>query len=1068
MLSKEAENKDSSINRKDSNSISKPSDLAPNLSQTLFDLAPMLVVVLDKKGRVKKINQRGCDILGYSQAEIIDKIWFDHFIPESFRVEVRSVFTDIITGKMKGLERYQNPLLTKDGRMLNMAWHNAYLYDEDGNIASVLSMGTDITEQQLMQDIISTSTAVAFVWQNRPGWPVEYVSANVRNLFGYDSQEFTSGSLLYEQIIHPDDLPKVKNEVHYYSDRKSASTFIHKRYRIITKDGQIKWVVDRTYIKRNTTGEVLGYQGIIVDISEIVHREQQIINKEKYYRSILTHMHEDIFVIDREYNIVDINKHHLKTLDYSYDEVIGHKCYEISHRLDKPCHQMGEVCALQHVFETGRSQNVQHVHRQKDGSAVHVDILFSPLKTEEGEVTHVIKAMRDVSDLMAAHVQLQSSEERYRNLFNESPIGLLEADLSFWIELITQLRNQGINDLPEYFRKNPKEWIKVAEGIRLINMNTAAIQIVQANSKQEVAEHLTTIYDIKTSPALQEALLSISERQRSGEYDLKIYTLQKAERYVHLKWNVLAGHEDTYDRVFISASDITAQRLAENQMRILSISLEQSPLSVILTNPEGEIQYVNPKFCEITGYSVKEVIGKNPHILKSDEHPAEFYKELWDTISGGSVWHGEFHNRKKNGELFWEEATISPVFDESGRIIYYIAKKVDITARKQLSEQLHQAQKMESIGRLAGGIAHDFNNLLTIINGYSSLALAKLQKDDELSRQIRQIAQAGWRAGELTQQLLAFSRKQVIQPKIMDLNLHLRNMEKMLKRLIGEDIQLELKLENNLGLIKADSGQIDQIILNLIVNARDAMPHGGKLLIETANFQMNGDYAVSQLNVKKGRYTLLVITDNGIGMDKKILSKIFEPFFTTKEQGKGTGLGLSTVYGIVKQSHGYIWAYSELNVGTTFKIYLPQVIHDDGRATISKSIKEENLQGTETILIVEDENSVRQLAVEILEQNGYNLIPAENGVQCLELIAEYKRPIHLLLTDVIMPQMGGKEVAEQVQTLLPNIKTIFISGYTDEAITRYGVLPKGVIFLQKPFEPQSLLQIVRQTLDEKN
>lgn len=1068
MLSKKAENNKTSISGKNSQQISTFSESAPNLLQTLFDLAPMLIVILDKKGRVREMNQRGCDILGYSRADIIDKNWFDHFIPESLRVEVRSVFNDIVTGKIEGLERYQNPLLTKDGRMLQIAWNNACLYDDKGNIELILSMGTDITEVQITHDIISTSSAVAFVWQNRPGWPVEYVSPNVGNLFGYSQDEFINGSVVYEQLIHPGDLKRVKNEVAYFSGRKSVNSFTHKRYRIIAKDGQTKWVSDRTYIKRNTTGEVFSYQGIIVDISEIVHREQQIIKKEKYYRSILTHMHEDIFVIDREYNIVDINNHRLKTVNYSYDEVIGHKCYEISHHLDKPCHQMGEICALQHVFETDRSQNVQHVHQQKDGSAVHVDILFSPLKSEDGEVTHVIEVMRDVSDLMAAHQQVKSSEERYRNLFNESPIGLLEADLSAAIELITNLRKNGIKDISEYFRKNPKKWIKVAEGIRLINMNTAAIRMVGANSSREVVENLMKIYDIRTSPTVQEALLNITEGHRSGEYDLKISTLQKAERYVHLKWNVLAGHEDAYDRVFISVSDITSQKQAEDQMKILSVSLEQSPLSVILTDPQGDILYVNPAFCEATGYTAEEVLGENPRLLKSGEHSADFYKNLWDTISGGSVWHGEFHNKKKNGDLFWESATISPVFDDQGKILYYISHKIDITAQKKLTEQLNQAQKMESIGRLTGGVAHDFNNLLTIINGYSSLALAKIQKDDDLSRQIQQIAQAGQRAGELTQQLLAFSRKQVIQPKIMDLNLHLRHMEKMLKRLIGEDIQLELKLGDDLGLIRADSGQMDQIILNLSVNARDAMPHGGKLLIETTNFKMNGDYAVSHIDIKKGWYTLLAISDTGCGIEKNDLSKIFEPFFTTKEQGKGTGLGLSTVYGIVKQNNGYIWVYSEVNIGTTFKIYLPQVSSTENQPVPQISTNIEKFQGDETILLVEDEDSVRQLAIDILENNGYKVIAAENGRHGLQLLQEFQGPVHLLLTDVIMSQMGGKEIAEKFQDFFPDAKTIFISGYTDDAISRYGILPEGMNFLQKPFEPQSLLQIVRQTLDKNN
>ncbi|MDY7040589.1 MAG: ATP-binding protein, partial [Chloroflexota bacterium] len=377
---------------------------------------------------------------------------------------------------------------------------------------------------------------------------------------------------------------------------------------------------------------------------------------------------------------------------------------------------------------------------------------------------------------------------------------------------------------------------------------------------------------------------------------------------------------------------------------------------------------------------------------------------------------------------------------------------------------LLQAQKMEAVGRLAGGVAHDFNNLLTAITGYTSLLLRNLGEDDPLRGDVEEIKKAAHRAASLTGQLLAFSRRQMLQPKMLDLNTVITSMEAMLRRLIREDIKLVTVLAPDLGYVKADPGQIEQVIMNLAVNARDAMPQGGKLTIETVNTYLDEDYAVQAVDVQAGPYVMIEVTDTGVGMDEEILSHIFEPFFTTKGLGKGTGLGLATVHGIIKQSGGHIEVYSEPERVTTFRIYLPQV-EGEIEQVEQVQIPLESLLGSETILLVEDADIVRALARVVLHRNGYNVLEASHGREALLVCEQHDGPIHLLVTDVVMPEMGGRELAEHLTALHPEMKVLYASGYTDDAIVHRDVFERDTAFLQKPFTPEALMRKVREVLD---
>jgi PAS domain S-box-containing protein len=421
-----------------------------------------------------------------------------------------------------------------------------------------------------------------------------------------------------------------------------------------------------------------------------------------------------------------------------------------------------------------------------------------------------------------------------------------------------------------------------------------------------------------------------------------------------------------------------------------------------------------------------------------------------------------FHVEWKSGSY---ACHVEPLRDSDGQVSGAICMSLDITDRKQLEEQLRQAQKMEAVGRLAGGIAHDFNNLLMVIQGYSDLLVERLPGADPLRRNAEQIQMASQRASSLTRQLLAFSRKQMLAPKILNVQGVVAEMEKILRRLIGEDIQLETSSAPDLGLVRADRSQIEQVILNLAVNARDAMPHGGRLTIETANVELDSSYSHPPAVLSPGRYVMLAVTDNGCGMDAETQAHVFEPFFTTKEKGKGTGLGLATVYGVVKQSGGYVWVYSEPGRGTSFKIYLPRI--EETAVPAGRDGKSETQipqRGSETILLVEDEKGVRELAREYLASSGYRVIEAEDGHTALELATMHVGQIHLLLTDVVMPGISGRELAERVSQIRPGIKIIYMSGYTDQAVVHHGILQNDAVLLQKPFTLMTLAGKLRELL----
>jgi PAS domain S-box-containing protein len=510
----------------------------------------------------------------------------------------------------------------------------------------------------------------------------------------------------------------------------------------------------------------------------------------------------------------------------------------------------------------------------------------------------------------------------------------------------------------------------------------------------------------------------------------------------------------------------TLVEVGERAENTLGTLIESLPMGLIIADEEGKITDLNESSLRMFGYRREELLGQSietllPERLRSSHqgHRARYMQNPHARPMGLGM---ELFARRKDGTEFPVEVSLGPLATKNGTLIS--GTIVDITERKKIEQQLRLAQRMEAIGQLAGGIAHDFNNLLAVIMGSADIIFDHLPPGDTLARKVELIKNAGSSAADLVRQLLAFSRQQMVQPVVLDVRKIIERTKSMLQRIIGEDIEFKVFVENSVGSVKADPGQIEQVLLNLAANARDAMPRGGRLTIRASNVELDESDKKKHDPVVPGRYVMLAIEDNGCGMDLQTQARIFDPFFTTKELGKGTGLGLATVYGIVKQTGGYIWVYSEIGQGTVFRVYLPRT--DKAAQPAEREQTElQELQGSETILVAEDSESLREMAQEYLESMGYNVIAAASGEKALQWAKEFDGPIHLLLTDVVMPEMSGPELANQLASLRPGMKIIFTSGYTDDAIARQGILDPEVAFIQKPYRPRALAKKIRQVLN---
>jgi PAS domain S-box-containing protein len=611
------------------------------------------------------------------------------------------------------------------------------------------------------------------------------------------------------------------------------------------------------------------------------------------------------------------------------------------------------------------------------------------------------------------------------------------------------------------------------DGIGLLNekgihiyANRAFAKMLGLNSPEQIIGlPWRDVYSLQAVEKLREQIRS--SLKQTSKWSSPLQLRQPDNRSLFVEFTITSMPDGCFACVCrdISQRDEAEKARAEAEMKYQLLVEHVNAITYMAEiGIHGQWFYVSPQVESILGYTPDEWLTVSrdwDKLIHPDDLAAVIAAE--EASKSGVPFQAEFRLRRKDGREVWLNDTAAIVQGSDSHPVME-GIMVDITDRKHLETQLQQSRKMEAVGRLAGGIAHDFNNLLTIITGYTDLALSRSSMPLEIRADVERIDHASGRAASLVRQLLAFSRKQVLQPKTIDLNEVVLNLEKLLRRLMDENIEMVTHAQKAIGKVKADPAQVEQVIMNLVVNARDAMPTGGRILLETANVDLDSTYADEHVSVKPGKYVMLAVSDTGVGMSQQTIAHIFEPFYTTKESGSGTGLGLSTVYGIVKQSGGYIWVYSEPGKGSTFKVYLPRVEDVVEPAEDAPTLSHQTLRGWETILLVEDEEAVRELIHTVLTEHGYDVIPARDPEHAVKLAISYAREIHMLLTDVIMPGMSGRELANKVSQQRPGIRVLFMSGYTDNVITTGGMLEKGLAFLQKPFSPITLAQKVREVL----
>ncbi|OQY31501.1 MAG: hypothetical protein B6243_08465 [Anaerolineaceae bacterium 4572_5.2] len=663
------------------------------------------------------------------------------------------------------------------------------------------------------------------------------------------------------------------------------------------------------------------------------------------------------------------------------------------------------------------------------------------VKTKTAELREQNKKLRrEIAEREHAEIALQKSEQKYRGLFNGVPVGL--------------------------YRSTP-------EGV-VLDANLAMVKMMGYPDRETILTADTSQIYVEPQVRLEWQKL-LAEKGVVYNFEAQWYRRDGSIIWVRDSAQLVRDQQRNILYYDGKIEDITAQKRAEEEalrrnqeLSLRTAAIEQSAEGVLIIDKNGKAIYVNPAFERINGYSYSEIMKDMSlsQILTNNEYDP-VYQDLLKTVESGRIWRGRLTNSRKDGSLFTYDATVTPVRNEAGEITHYAGVQRDVTKLLELEEQYRQAQKMEAIGRLTSGIAHDFNNLLTAINGYADLLKRDLPSDSPAQTMLDNILGAGRRAASLIRQLLVFSRKQVLNPSVLSLNMIVADMNKMLQRIIGEHIAMTTDLAPGLRPVKADATQVEQVLMNLAINARDAMPDGGELFIKTANVVIDAQTAKQMIDLAPGNYVTLTVSDTGAGMSSEVKTHLFEPFFTTKEVGKGTGLGLATVFGIIKQSGGQIVVDSVLGQGSAFCIYLPAEDFVKPQSS-PKEMAETVPIGVETLLVVEDDSVIREMTVGILRQYGYTVLEAADGLQALQSLEAHCAKVDLLLTDVVMPRMDGKTLADRARQSCPKIKILFTSGYPGDTIARHGVLDSGLAFMQKPFSPTTLLKKIRAVLDESS
>jgi len=778
------------------------------------------------------------------------------------------------------------------------------------------------------------------------------------------------------------------------------------------------------------------------DITERKRAEAALRESEELYRTLVSLSPDAISMADMDGRLTFASPKARQLFgDLPDDEILGRPILSWV----APEEQEKASANIGHLLTAGTLTATEFTLVKKDGTRFVGEVNAAVIHSPDGSPMSMIIITRDVTERKRIEEELLRSQRQLADIIEFLPDPTLvinnEGTVIAWNRAMEEMSGISKSNM---IGKGDFEYSLPFFGSRrpiLIDLLSASEE-----KKMELYESVSTV---------------------GGAIVAETYAPQAYGGKGAYLWSVATALFDGQGNVagaIESLRDVTERKRSDAERTLLATAVEQAEENILVTDDRRTILYINPAFERSSGYRLEDLKGEKLRVLRSDRHDEAFHRNMKETLDYGEVWMGLIINKGKDGTDFEIEGTISPLRDASGSITNFVAAGRNMSRFRKLERELYQAQKMESVGRLAGGVAHDFNNMLGVIIGRTEMALKQDIPTDKLQHNLREILKAGQRSADLTRQLLAFARKQTAIPKILDLNDTILGMLRMLRRLIGEDIDLAWQPGLDLWKVKIDPSQVDQILANLMVNASDAISGIGAITLRTDNVVIDDSNRAETGEFIPGQFVLLTVSDTGVGMSQEVCENIFEPFFTTKEVGKGTGLGLSTVYGIVKQNDGFISVASEQGKGTTFGIYLPRFEVETAQVP-SEQITVNRPTGTETILLVEDDEAILDLSKMILEELGYTVLAAHAPVYALHLVEEHPGDIHLLITDVVMPEMNGRELAEQLITVRPNLKCLYMSGYTADVIARRGILDEGVNFIQKPFGSEVLAARVRQALD---
>jgi PAS domain S-box-containing protein len=760
------------------------------------------------------------------------------------------------------------------------------------------------------------------------------------------------------------------------------------------------------------------------EVHERLKAERQLREQQEWLQVILQSVGEGIIATDVRGQITFLNPAATSLIGYTQGVAAGRALEEVFHAED--FNLAPDTSDIVHSKDLTPAN--QKLLKSRDGSERIVESWITPIRIDDAVFAGAVVAFRDITERVNAERALLEASQRFERTVS------------------------AISDL---FVAFDRDW-------RYIFLNEKAAAFTGHKPADLMGKCVWALFPDSVGGRFYNEMMEAATTQAIRCFEA---TYPTGRCYEHRAY----PHADG---VSVFSSDITARKQSEDSLRLHDRAISAANQGILITDAlmaDNPIIYASPGFERITGYSAADSIGRNCRFLQGPETDPRAVARIRDAIQSGKSCTVEVLNYRKDGSSFWNELSISPVRDEANRLTHFVGVQADVTARRAMSEQLRQAQKMESVGRLAGGVAHDFNNMLTIINGCSELVLKGMDVNDPSYELLKEVKTAGERAASLTRQLLAFSRQQLIAPQVVSFNEVVSHTKGMLQRLLGEDIELVINLKPELPAVCADRGQLEQILVNLAVNARDAMPQGGRLTIETASICKADAIIKDRMNAGFDKYVVLAVRDTGCGFDPSIADRLFEPFFTTKSVGDGIGLGLAVVHGIVAQAAGFVDVTTEPHKGTRFRVFLPAMTENIPTATTNDQPERgELLHGTERVLLVEDESGLRAFAHKVLTDCGYQVLDAADGGHAIQLAARQEESIDLLVTDVVMPGIGGREVAAEIRKSHPSAAVLFMSGYTDDAVMRNGIFQDEVEFLQKPFSPVAFSHKVRQLLDERN